>query len=138
MPIILRYLWIILLIIYILSPLDAHPLFLDDLIASGILLWLLYRDPGRQERGGYRASREQTREESPQTKADALTLEDAYRILGVTPDTPLQEVKRAYKEKISKSHPDKVSHLGEELRDKAAEVTLRLNTAMRMIRNSRR
>ena len=132
-----HYFWVIILIIYILSPIDAHPLFLDDLIASGVLLYLLYRNTGMKKRESYSQNYDHAQKGDAKRPADPYTLEDAYRFLGVSPDTPLEEVKKAYKEKISKSHPDKVSHLGEELQEKASEVTLKLNSAMDMIRKNR-
>jgi DnaJ-domain-containing protein 1 len=132
-----HYFWVIILIIYILSPIDAHPLFLDDLIASGVLLYLLYRNTGMKKRESYSQNYGRAQRGGVKSPSDSLTLEDSYRFLGVSPDTPLEEVKKAYKEKISKSHPDKVSHLGEELQEKASEVTLKLNSAMDMIRKNR-
>ncbi len=77
------------------------------------------------------------KEETLRAPPDSLTLEEAYRLLGVSPDTPLEDVEKAYREKVSKSHPDKVSHLGEELQEKASEVTLKLNAAMNMIRKNK-
>jgi hypothetical protein len=127
------YLGILLLIIYIMSPLDAHPLFLDDIIASGGLFYLIYRyAAGKKDRryaGGRSGKAEHDRHD--------LSLEEAYSLLGVTPDTSWEDVKKAYKDKISRSHPDKVSHLDRELQEKAAEVSLRVNTAIEMIRKSR-
>jgi DnaJ-domain-containing protein 1 len=132
MPKLFHYFWIIILIIYILSPLDAvTPSILDDLIASGVLLYMLYKNGGMKKRRGY------AQRGNAKSPPDSLTLEEAYRFLGVSPDTPLENVEKAYREKISKSHPDKVSHLGEELQEKASEVTLNLNAAMNIIRKNK-
>ncbi len=49
---------------------------------------------------------------------DQMGLNEAYRVLHVSPDAPWREVQSAYKERMAKSHPDKVSHLGEELTGK--------------------
>jgi DnaJ-class molecular chaperone len=54
--------------------------------------------------------------------------------LGVNPDASWEEVQKAYKEKIAKSHPDKVAHLSDELQNKAKELTLQLNKAIDIIR----
>jgi hypothetical protein len=137
MPKFLHYFWITLLIIYIISPLDAVPHFLDDLIASLVLFYLLYRNAGMKKRENYSQNHDHEQSKDAKSPTDSLTLEDAYRFIGVSPDTPWDEVKKAYKEKISGSHPDKVSHLGEELREKASEITLKLNSAMNMIRKNR-
>ncbi len=40
--------------------------------------------------------------------------EEYYRILGIDRNTPPEEIKKAYREMVSKYHPDKVAHLGEE------------------------
>ncbi len=58
-------------------------------------------------------------------------------MLGVDPNASWEEINKAYKEKISKSHPDKVSHLSEELQEKARELTLKLNQALDIIKRSR-
>jgi DnaJ like chaperone protein len=63
-----------------------------------------------------------------------MTLDEAYRVIGVRTDASWEEISKAYKEKMSKSHPDKVSHLSEELQKKAEELTLRLNEAFEFIR----
>lgn len=133
----LFYFGIFLLIIYIVSPLDAHPLFLDDIIASAVLFYLLYRHAPRGRTAGSSGNRSGSDNAKGSRGSDDLSLDEAYSLLGVTPDTPWEEVKKAYKDKMSKSHPDKVSHLDGELQEKAAEVTLRVNTAMEMIRKQR-
>jgi len=46
--------------------------------------------------------------------------ESAYKILEISKNATDEEVKKAYREMAMKYHPDKVSHLGEEVR-KAAE-----------------
>jgi DnaJ like chaperone protein len=52
-----------------------------------------------------------------------MGLNEAYRVLHVSPDATWREVQSAYKERMAKSHPDKVSHLGEELQKKAKELS---------------
>ncbi len=64
-----------------------------------------------------------------------MSLDEAYRRLNVSPDTTWKEVQKAYKEKMAKSHPDKVAHLGEELQKKAWELTLEINKAYNIIKN---
>jgi hypothetical protein len=137
----LNYLWIILLAIYIISPFDAHPLFLDDLIASVVLFYYLYKNSRQKKQqqqydNYYRQSRteNQSWQNSTAGAQGPLTLEDAYRKLGVNPDSSMDEISRAYKEKMIKSHPDKVSHLSKELQEKAKELTMELNAAIDLIK----
>ncbi|MEC4685798.1 MAG: DnaJ domain-containing protein [Nitrospirota bacterium] len=132
------YIWLIVLIIYIISPLDLFPGFFDDLIAIGLLYYLSYRKTARQKQGTYSHSnnRDNAGSQSRQQDTRLLSLEEAYRTLGVSPDASWVEIKKAYKEKISKCHPDKVSHLNEELQEKAEELTLRLNNTLEVIRKS--
>ncbi len=132
----LDYLWPVLIAIYIISPLDAHPLLWDDLIAAGLLLYLLFRKTGsgkRRHADNYSSSQQSGSGGSRQS----LTLDDAYALLGVGPDASWEEITRAYKEKMAGSHPDKVSHLSEELQEKAEEITRRLNEAIDMIKRSK-
>lgn len=130
------YFWLIILIIYILSPWDLHPLFFDDLIASGVLFYLWYKNVKQKRQRSYSYSYGQSQENKKNESKGHLGLEEAYRLLGINPDVSWKEVKKAYKEKVAKSHPDKVSHLSEELQEKAKEVTLKLNNALDIIKRN--
>ncbi len=127
------YLLIIILIIYIVSPLDLHPFIFDDLIASGFLyyIWQKFKKQ-KGPRNYYSKGRSQAH-----TKTDPdgqMSLDEAYGLLNVSPDAPWSEVQKAYKEKMAKSHPDKVAHLGEELQEKAKELTIKINKAFNIIK----
>ncbi len=126
--------WLILLGIYIISPFDAHPLFLDDLIALGLMLYLRYKkNRQKQQYNNYYSH------EKPQPASEApLTLDESYEVLGVSPSASLDEINKAYKNKIAKSHPDKVSHLSEELQKKARELTLKINQAVDLIKQHKK
>ena len=140
----MNYLWIVLLAVYIISPIDAHPLFLDDLMASGVLFYYLYKNAKLKKQQQYydNYSQSQAGSQSGQNKAAGnqgpLTLEKAFTLMGVRPDAGMDEIGRAYKDKMSKSHPDKVSHLSEELQAKARELTLELNEAIDLIKRHKR
>ena len=133
----LSYLWPVLIAIYIISPFDLHPLFLDDLIAAGFMFYMMYRNAKRkkQQQQYYDYSRQSQSSNQSQTEAKGpLTLDDACRMLGVSSNASLDDIAKAYKEKMIKSHPDKVSHLSEELQEKAKELTLKLNEAYDLIK----
>jgi DnaJ like chaperone protein len=63
--------------------------------------------------------------------------DSAYKILEVSPSASDDEVKKAYRELAKKYHPDKVAHLGEEIK-KAAEVKFTtLNAAYEAVKQER-
>jgi len=136
-----RYLWIAFLALYIISPIDGHPLFFDDLIAGVIMVYMLYK--GRRSGGstsgyaGHAGPESTTGREQGEKRHGPLTYEAACRVLGVSPDASLKEISSAYREKMSKSHPDKVSHLSVELQARAKELTLQINEAYNLIRQHR-
>jgi DnaJ-class molecular chaperone with C-terminal Zn finger domain len=128
------YFLITILIIYIISPLDLFPFVFDDLIASGFLFyfWRKFKNQ-KSQKNYYSGSRSQT---NIKTEPDgSVSLDKSYKLLNVGPDATLSEVKKAYKEKMAKSHPDKVAHLSEELQKKAKELTLEINKAYNIIKS---
>lgn len=64
-------------------------------------------------------------------------IEAAYRILGIDPNTTNEEVKKSYRRMANKYHPDKVAHLGEELRQLAEEKFKKVNEAYHTIKKER-
>ena len=57
------------------------------------------------------------------------TLEDAYTVLGVSPDASDDDVRKAYKKMALQHHPDRVSHLGEEVKNAATKKMQEINKA---------
>ena len=64
-------------------------------------------------------------------------LDDDYKILEVSSDATNEEVKKAYRKAAIKHHPDKVSHLGEEVHKAAEEKFSKVNEAYERIKKSR-
>jgi DnaJ like chaperone protein len=63
--------------------------------------------------------------------------DSAYQILEIELSDTDDEVKKAYRKMAKKYHPDKVTHLGEELRDLAEEKFKAVNTAYKNIKLER-
>jgi len=60
-----------------------------------------------------------------------------HEILGVPPDATMEEIQKAYKERIKQYHPDKVSHLGEEFSYLANEKFLEIQKAYGALKKQR-
>jgi len=61
----------------------------------------------------------------------------AYKILEITPQATEEEIKKAYKKMAVKYHPDKVSHLGEDVQKAANEKFKEVNAAYEQIKKER-
>jgi len=57
----------------------------------------------------------------------------AYRILGVTADSSLEEIKKAFKSMVRQYHPDLVQNLGSEIQELANRKLQELNRAYKII-----
>ena len=64
-------------------------------------------------------------------------VESDYKILEISKNSTDEEVKKAYRKMAIKYHPDKVGHLGEEVRNLAEEKFKMVNKAYNNIKNSR-
>ncbi|BBO66936.1 hypothetical protein DSCA_08660 [Desulfosarcina alkanivorans] len=111
-------------ILYVLFPRDLVPDFLagwgwiDDLIVL-FLLWRFYRgqrqlrpsgsrfDPGRKTADGRQSRAAGTEERGSR---------DPYRVLEIAPGASREAIRAAYRRLAAQYHPDKVQHLGKELR----------------------
>lgn len=63
--------------------------------------------------------------------------ESAYKILEVSPNATDEELKKAYKKMAVKYHPDKVSHLGQDVFKAAEDKFQKLNGAYEEIKKQR-
>ena len=74
-----------------------------------------------------------------QAGSSGPSLEDAYTTLGVPPNAPDDEVKRAYRRLMSRHHPDKLAAKGlpEEMMRTATERTQQIKAAWETVKSAR-
>ncbi len=79
---------------------------------------------------------DQSRKERRETAGDGgkKTARDYYAVLGLTPGATMAEVSKAYRDVISKYHPDKTTNLGPELQELAAQKSREINEAYQWIK----
>lgn len=67
----------------------------------------------------------------------SYNIENDYKVLEIEPSASDNEVKKAYRKQAMKHHPDKVNHLGDEIRKAAEERFAKLNEAYERIKKTR-
>lgn len=65
------------------------------------------------------------------------TLEDAYKVLGISPDATDEEVRKAYRKMVIMHHPDKVQNLGDDVKEAATRKLQEINKAKELIFQAR-
>lgn len=65
------------------------------------------------------------------------TVDDPYAILGASPEDNEKTLKSKYKHTLLQYHPDRVAHLGPELKELAAKKTTEINVAFAALRKAR-
>ena len=140
----LTILLIIIALLYIISPYDLLPDFfpvtgwLDDAFLMGILIYYLKfrRLPGFLSwlmRTGTRSNprdRAHTYGHSDTKSRGAQSdSSDPYHVLGLNPGARPDEIRAAYRHAAQAYHPDKVSHLGPELRELAQKKFIEIQKA---------
>jgi hypothetical protein len=145
---------VILVLIYIISPIDGIPDiipffgWLDDSFLLGLLVYYLRygRLPGFMPRaiqwllkkGGGRSGRQpgdsfKEKYDNGPTEKGPDDDKDPYAILGVTPGASPEEIQVAYRMAAQKYHPDKVAHLGDEFQELAQKKFVEIQQAYNIL-----
>ena len=91
----------------------------------------------RQYQYHQQQQQQQQYSQSRTTYTNSYTLENDYKVLELNPSATVDEVKKAYRQLAMKHHPDKVNHLGEDIRKTAEEKFRMLNQAYERIKKAR-
>ena len=123
----MKWVWIILAAIYLLSPYDIIPGYhppgwLDDIF----VLVLLYRYLVKLRRTGTAGRPPHSDDKQQRSRTDTATAgnqqnRSPYDVLEISPGADPEEIRTAYRKLANQYHPDKVSHLGEEFQAMAEE-----------------
>lgn len=121
----MKWLLTILALAYLLNPFDLVPDvlvgagWLDDLVVVGLLGYLLYRTGYRGFPFGGESPGGQTEAGRASGKPGKEVPDDPHQVLGIGPGADQSEIRQAYRHLAAQYHPDKVAHLGKELRQLA-------------------
>jgi len=63
--------------------------------------------------------------------------DNAYKIMGVSKNASIENIKKAYRKLATEHHPDKVSYLGEDFRKNAEEKFQKINEAYELIKKEK-
>jgi hypothetical protein len=118
----LKWLLVALWLIYLVNPFDLLPDmaagwgWLDDLGLLA-LLWYFVLRRGRSTPGsGFDERDDAKRQSGRQARPETKTAADPYAVLEISPGASPAEIRKAYRRLAAQYHPDKVAHLGEDLR----------------------
>ncbi len=138
----MRFLAYALCLLYFISPVDLIPDYLglfgridDLLLIVGIVYY--FRKNIRQYQSFLRnpANSQKTTTDFTQSSSN-LSREESHRVLEITQGASKEEITKQYKKLISQYHPDKVAHLGTELKKLAQEKTIQIQKAYEKLNES--
>jgi DnaJ like chaperone protein len=136
--------WLIIIaVLYLVFPRDLILDFfgtglglVDDLLVIALLYYLYRRHLGEYAARAARESGARDQRERS-SRGKAVKSEDSfdpYEILGIPSSASSEAIQAAYRARMSEYHPDKVAHLGEELRELAHRKALEIQQAYQQLR----
>ena len=126
--------WLILVaVLYLIFPRDLIPDFfggglglIDDLGLIALLIYLY-----RRHLSQYVAQADHSSEPQPAAPEGRF---DPYEILGIASSASSETIQAAYRARMKEYHPDKVTHLGPELRELAHRKAQDIQRAYQQLR----
>ena len=154
----LPILLIILGIFYVITPYNLLPSFIpvigwiDDIAVTALMIYYIKygrlpdfvnRLLGRMPRGNGRSSghysSHRAYQQKPGSGAHGYAGErNPYDVLGVSSNASRDEIHSAYRKLVQQYHPDKVSHMGQEIQDVAAKKFVEIQIAYERLNGKRR
>jgi len=89
-----------------------------------------------RQSGSANANNKESRNTSAGTSAK-MDISLAYKILGVSQNATVEEIKAAYKTLIKQYHPDKIEDMGDEIKSVARKKTQEINSAYNFLKENR-
>lgn len=136
----MAWVWVLIAILYILSPYDLLPDFIpvrgwiDDAVVMVLLYRYVAKYLSRRRSRGKKAGMRQGQQ--PQTPGQNNNPKTPYEILGISPEATREQIHTAYRKLVNQYHPDKVAHLGREFQDLAEERFKEIQRAYQHIAGS--
>jgi len=126
---------LILALVYFVFPLDLVPdIFgpfgrIDDIIIFGLALMRVLKDRKERAKEQQRTSDAHQRRTTDAEQKDLKKTTDPYTLFKLSPSATKAEIDARYKELAKDYHPDRVAHLGEDLRKVAHEKMIEIQHA---------
>ena len=99
------------------------------------IAWQLFKGAGRRVLEATSAAKPSSK---TYTAIDFKRTDTSYTVLGVSEDASAEEIKRAYRQKMSQFHPDKVANMSESVRNRALEQAQLINAAYKSLTDQSR
>jgi uncharacterized membrane protein YkvA (DUF1232 family) len=155
----LKIIFVVILILYIINPFDISPDaipilgWIDDILLMGVLFYYLRKGrlPGfllrfsnlfKTKKHYYRnhentdSRKDDEKDSNSKPESETQIDNDPYEILKIKPGASMEEIHTAYRKVAQAYHPDKVSHLGKEFQELAQKKFIKINEAYEKLTKS--